>query len=284
MRYTYSEDDDDGSDALSSRRSTRPSGISTPAEHAGPTVTASGRQVKSRLGGMYGESILVDQRKEIENERALAASQEMEGDDDDVKVSGRPRRTARQSRPRRKQEVDGDDGDLDDESEAESTSDNWSGDEDEPDDPEPEPEFEDDNEDEDMSADDSEMDDIEFDDGPLKSLVVQLRYRKIPQTHKESNDSPECAQHDIDITRQSTANGNEAVPPALQPVIPTLSPVPLYPSSGLPHHFSPTSPTSHSQPFTNGIKSPEAQTQTSEKLQEQLLYQQPQALQFSRVL
>jgi hypothetical protein len=231
---------------------------------------------------MYGESILVDQRKEIENERALAASHEMEGND--VKVSGRPRRTARQSGTSRRREVNGDEGDLEDESEAQSTSDDWSGDEDEPDDPEPEPDFEDDDEDEDMSADDSEMEDIEFDEGPPKSLVVQLRYRKTSQTYKESNDSPECTPPEMDITRQSAPDGNKVVPPALKPVVPTLSPGPIYPSSGLPHHFSPASPTSHSQPFTNGIKSPEPRNQTSEKMQEQLLYQQPQALQFSRVV
>src|SRR5256885_1766437 len=107
MRYTYSEDDEYGSDALSSRRSTRPSGMSTPAEHAGPTVTASGRQVKSRLGGLYGESILVDKRKEIENRRALATSQEPESNDSDKQPNRRPRRTVRQARPSRRQEVSG---------------------------------------------------------------------------------------------------------------------------------------------------------------------------------
>ena len=43
---------------MSSRRSNRQSGISTPAEPAGPTFTASGRQVRSRVGGAYGESML----------------------------------------------------------------------------------------------------------------------------------------------------------------------------------------------------------------------------------
>jgi hypothetical protein len=233
---------------------------------------------------MYGESILVDQRKEIENERALAASHGMGGGRGDVTVGGRPRRTARHSRPSRRTVVNGDDGDLEDESEAESTSDNWSGDEDAPDDPEPEPEFEDEDEDEDMSADDSEMDDIEFDDGPPKSLVVQLRYRKVSQTHEESNDSTGGAKTERDITRQGAGNSKEVMPPASKPVIPDLPPRPNYPPSGLPHHFSPNSSPSRSQSFTNGIKSPEALSQTSEKLQEQLLYQPPQAVPFSRVL
>ena len=61
MKYTYSEgeDEDDGySDATTSRRSTRNTGTHTPAEGLAPTVTQSGRQVKARQGGAYGESIL----------------------------------------------------------------------------------------------------------------------------------------------------------------------------------------------------------------------------------
>jgi hypothetical protein len=59
MKYTYSDEEDEGySDATSTRRSTRNTGTHTPAEPSGPTVTLSGRQVKSRLGGAYGESLL----------------------------------------------------------------------------------------------------------------------------------------------------------------------------------------------------------------------------------
>ena len=280
MRYTYSDDEDYGSDALSSRRSTRPSGISTPAEHTGPTVTASGRQVKSRLGGMYGESILVDQRKEIENERVLATSQEPESNDGDEQSNGRPRRTARQARPSRRQPVNGDDGDVDDESEAESTGDDWSGDEDEPDEPEAEPDFEGDDEDEEMSEDDSEMEDIELDGGPPKSLVVQLRYRKKPQTQLDSNGMASHTKPEKEDIEQGAYDRTPVEPAALKPVMHILEPPPNYPATSLPHHFSPTS---HSQPFTNGVSSTEPLDRGSEKLPEQLLYQQPQALQDSRV-
>ena len=60
MRYTF-DDDDDGADEdeLAPRRSTRNSDRSTPAE--GPTVTASGRTVRPRGGGMYGETLLSGQ-------------------------------------------------------------------------------------------------------------------------------------------------------------------------------------------------------------------------------
>ncbi|TVY44784.1 hypothetical protein LOCC1_G002144 [Lachnellula occidentalis] len=59
MKYTYSEEEDEGySDTTTSRRSTRNTRAHTPAEGFGPTVTQSGRQVKARQGGAYGESIL----------------------------------------------------------------------------------------------------------------------------------------------------------------------------------------------------------------------------------
>jgi len=59
MKYTYEEEDDDMySDSTSARRSTRNTRGHTPNEPVGPTVTQSGRQVKQRQGGLYGESAL----------------------------------------------------------------------------------------------------------------------------------------------------------------------------------------------------------------------------------
>lgn len=63
MRYTYDdegEDDEDDSEAPTGRRSTRNSGVATPADDR-PTTTLSGRQVRSRVGGVYGESLLSGQ-------------------------------------------------------------------------------------------------------------------------------------------------------------------------------------------------------------------------------
>ena len=59
MRYTYDDDDAfDDSDALSVRRSARhTSARSTPFD-SGPTVTASGRQVRQPRTGDYGETLL----------------------------------------------------------------------------------------------------------------------------------------------------------------------------------------------------------------------------------
>jgi hypothetical protein len=85
MKYTFSEEEDEGySDATSTRRSTRNTGTHTPAEPAGPTITQSGRQVKSRQGGTYGESMLSGQ----------ATTADAISDDSEGIVGGRPRRAA----------------------------------------------------------------------------------------------------------------------------------------------------------------------------------------------
>jgi hypothetical protein len=73
MRYTYDEEDDDDSEAQGSRRSTRNSGVATP---AGPTTTLSGRQVRSRVGGVYGESLLSGQNTDTQPSPATEASDE----------------------------------------------------------------------------------------------------------------------------------------------------------------------------------------------------------------
>ncbi|KAL6232150.1 hypothetical protein BDW75DRAFT_218408 [Aspergillus navahoensis] len=69
LKYTYSDDEDIFSDGLPPpRRSGRnTSGPSTPAEPTGPRFTASGRQVRSRAGGLYGESLLAGQRENTDH-------------------------------------------------------------------------------------------------------------------------------------------------------------------------------------------------------------------------
>lgn len=86
MKYTYSDEEDEVySDATTSRRSTRNTGTHTPNE--GPVVTLSGRQVKSRQGGTYGESILSGAHGPAENN---GTSEEPEDGVD----GARPRRAA----------------------------------------------------------------------------------------------------------------------------------------------------------------------------------------------
>lgn len=92
IKYTYSdeEDDYDSDEDSSKRRSTRNTGTHTPAEPSGPTITQSGRQVRSRQGGAYGESVLSGTRGS-----SAAAEEEKEGaENDDGVQSGRPSRRA----------------------------------------------------------------------------------------------------------------------------------------------------------------------------------------------
>jgi hypothetical protein len=171
MRYTYSDNEDD-SDAKWEN-----SGVSTPLD-AGPTVTSSGRQVKSRVGGVYGESMLIDQRKELEritgDDHFTETSDEMPSTQPNGK-SMRTSRSGRQVKPPQPRYGDGDKSD--DSDEAQSSGKEWSGDENEPDD-ESEPDFDGDDDDDEMDHDLGGADEAEEDENTQESLVVQLRYRK----------------------------------------------------------------------------------------------------------
>ncbi|KAI9646716.1 hypothetical protein NHQ30_004713 [Ciborinia camelliae] len=95
MKYTYSDDEDDVfSDTTGSRRSTRNTGNHTPAEPAGPTVTLSGRQVRSRVGGAYGESVLSGTHVFAEAHGNIELGEESE------EVTSRPRRAGASNRGR----------------------------------------------------------------------------------------------------------------------------------------------------------------------------------------
>ncbi|KAJ5995029.1 hypothetical protein N7481_002006 [Penicillium waksmanii] len=68
-KYTYSDDEDFLSDEGPSRRSARNTSTTvTPAETSRPRFTASGRQIRSRAGGLYGEALLTGQREDSEDE------------------------------------------------------------------------------------------------------------------------------------------------------------------------------------------------------------------------
>ena len=184
-RYTYSDEEDGGSDALSTRRSNRQSGISTPAESIGPTFTASGRQVRSRHGGTYGEATSSGKQVATQHSRTggLDGAEDDEIEDEDEPVSrGRPRRAAQQNKVKAKSltanHTKGYDslGSMDDESDATSSGNEWDGgDEDEPDE-----HVDDEEEDEDIDMSDisgAEEEEEEVDD-VQQSLVVSLRYKK----------------------------------------------------------------------------------------------------------
>lgn len=184
-RYTYSDEEDGGSDAVSTRRSNRQSGISTPAESIGPTFTASGRQVRSRHGGRYGEATLSEKQGATQHSRTggLDGAEDGENEDEDEPVSrGRPRRAAQHNSVKPKshtaKHTKGYDslGSMDDESDATSSGNEWDGgDEDEPDD-----RVDDEEEDEDVDMSDVSVaeEEEEEEDDVQRSLVVSLRYKK----------------------------------------------------------------------------------------------------------
>ena len=130
-----------------------------------------------------------------------------------------------------------------------------------------------------MSEDDSEMNDIEVDDAPAKSLVVQLRYRKTPQPPLATNGLTSHAMPENEDAGQELQRDVAVEPASFKPAMATLEP-PDYPPTSLPHHFSPAT---SSQAFMNGTTSSEPRERASERLPEQPLYQQAQAVQYSKV-
>lgn len=194
LKYTYSDDEGIFSDDQPSRRSTR--NVSTnmaPVESSRPRFTASGRQIRSRAGGMYGEALLSGQREDSEY--------------DEEEDEGRPQRTRTSIHPNGYSGYGIDD--LENDSEAIPSDGNDSGPEwnDGDDD---ENEFEGDDEGGNASGDESIV------NGEPPSLVVQLRYGRRNARHDSKvpdNEPPP--------RREVQMNGD------IQVEVPTKPPVPL---------------------------------------------------------
>ena len=185
MKYTFSDDELD-SDGFSVRRSARNSGVSTPLEDRGQTITASGRQVKSRYAGFYGESMLVDQRKEQETEHGAIIETATEPDADaDASRFLNTERLQRSGRAVTRPRLYGDEQESDEESDTPPTEEEWSGNEDDSD--VSEPDLEGDDEDDAMSEAESDLGDEDDDGNKEESLVVQLRYRKAGRKSDDLN-------------------------------------------------------------------------------------------------
>lgn len=202
MRYTY-EDDEDGfggndSDGTSTRRSTRQqSNRSTPFE-AGPTYTASGRQIKQPRQGEYGESLLKtnvmntdelgpDYSDDVDRDRSVRSGT---ADSEPPRAGGRATRNA--GRPAvngvgnsgKRKHIDGynDIDEMSDEEDAADSADEWNSDKNE-----------DDRDEEMKDADDadSESNDSEDDataSGASRSLVVKLKVSQ--KTIHSAKDTP----------------------------------------------------------------------------------------------
>jgi hypothetical protein len=176
QRYTFDEEDDFDSDSLSVRRSGRQSGRDTPAAPSGPTVTASGRQVRSRATGLYGEKLHSGQ---VADHPSPATGDYIRSDMSEEPQSGHGRATRAANRGTANRGTANGrtlNRTLDSDDDEDATS--WDGgdDEEEPD------QMDLDDDEDDGAADDSEDDD---DDEP--SLMVTLRYRK-PGSDAQDND------------------------------------------------------------------------------------------------
>jgi hypothetical protein len=189
MKYTFSdeEEDDEGSDALSVRRSGR-HGRDAPAVASGPTVTASGRQVRSRATGLYGETLLSGQATAEAASPATGDYERSDASGDQASTNGRATRAAKEfsnsgGRGRKHIETYNSVDEMDDEDDATSSGGEWDG------------EDEDEKADQ-MDVDEDEEEESESEDGEPKTLVVRLRYGKgstkptVPPTAIKSPELP----------------------------------------------------------------------------------------------
>lgn len=182
MKYTFSDEEEVGSDVPSTRRSNRHSGVSTPAEPVGPNFTASGRQVRSRRGGTYGETILSGQQDD-QTLATKAYDGYAEDGEEGAITRGRTRGASSRNgvvqsirsgnRTNSYNAVDA----MDDESDATSSGGEWDGDDDD-DEVDEHVAEEDSNDDTEMS--DNNKGDLpeEVDTDQQSSLVVSLRYHQ----------------------------------------------------------------------------------------------------------
>ncbi|KAF9248329.1 hypothetical protein DTO013E5_5167 [Penicillium roqueforti] len=199
LKYTYSDDDDifSDDDEPSARRSTRnaaPTEAST--ESRRPRFTASGRQIRSRAGGLYGEALLIGQRNGADDD---------EFDEDDEEEVIRPQRARTSTHPNGYSGYDADD--LEDASEVPSSANEsgneWQGVEDDL-----EHDVEGDNEEDEASADESSGNE------EPESLVVQLRYGKgDAPSNLEVQIKKSPPAKEVEIAEETAAASSAQAPP-----------------------------------------------------------------------
>ena len=193
--------------------------------HTGPTVTASGRQVRSRATGTYGETLHSGQT----TDRASPATGDyIRSDVSEEPRQGRSTRAGNRSHLSRE---------MDSEEDDDATS--WDGgdEEEEPD----QMDLDDDNEDD--LADQSSDEELE-----PQSLVITLQYRKKPSTTaSETKLDPTTVngttqQHDVPMADVG-ANPKLEAPAALPSSQPAALPPPHILPTAIPNGFSAQQPT-----------------------------------------
>ncbi|KAJ4379441.1 hypothetical protein N0V86_005486 [Didymella sp. IMI 355093] len=216
LRYTFDEGDDFDSDDAPVRRSGRQSGRDSSPLHSGPTVTASGRQVRSRATGTYGETLHSGQT----TDRASPAT----GDYVRSDVSEEPRQ-GRSTRAGNRSQLN---REMDSEEDDDATS--WDG----GDEDEDEPEQMDLDDDDDDLADQSSEGEAE-----PQSLVVTLRYGKKQANGSDETKTDPTALHGA--ARSNDVPMTDAGAP-IQPAAPVAAPLaPSAPAPApAPPHIIPT--------------------------------------------
>jgi len=158
LRYTFEEGDEFDSDDAPVRRSGRQSARDSSPLHSGPTVTASGRQVRSRATGTYGETLHSGQT----TDRASPTTGEyIRSDVSEEPRQNRSTRTGNRSHLNRE---------MDSEEDDDATS--WDGGDEEEDGPDQM----------DLDDDDDLAEQSEDEEQEAESLVVTLHYRRKPST------------------------------------------------------------------------------------------------------
>lgn len=201
LRYTYDDGDDFDSDDAPVRRSGRQSARDSSPAQSGPTVTASGRQVRSRATGTYGETLHSGQT----TDRASPAT----GDYTRSDVSEEPRQ-GRSTRAGNRTHLS---REMDSEEDDDATS--WDGGDEDEDEPEPEPMDLDNNDDQDDA-----VHHLSEDEQEPRSLVVTLHYRKHPSAISEEVQPEETSASGVtDTSDQATVH--VATPKLEHPIVPT---------------------------------------------------------------
>ena len=233
IRYNYSDEEEVGSDAASTRRSNRQSGLSTPAELAGPMFTASGRQVRSRVGGAYGQTMLSGSGQQDHGPAACMGEVVEDGNGQSL---SRTRTRGSGIHPvkngRGGSHIDGYNAldEMEDESDATSSGGGWDGGDDDEVDAHIVDDDEEEVEDDDMTDSGPSADEEGDDLVSKQSLVVSLRYQK----HHGVSDLDESTTNQ----NQTKSNGfSGAIAPSndIYPQNPNLMKDPGVISS---HHFS----------------------------------------------
>lgn len=200
MRYTFDEGDDEDADADSDsavRRSTRNSARESSTAPQGPTVTSSGRHVRSRATGVYGESLLSGQTTDHASP----------GTGEYVRSEGEAEEEGRATRGGRGKKRTFDSYNEDEEDEEDATS--WPGDD----------EASDDQMDVDASEpSDNEVEDTEAEPEPEEDhLIVRL---KVPRSFSKDKNT------DVPSSPPHTDTAPASLPPStsidasrLQPVL-----------------------------------------------------------------